>query len=83
MDDRTPEHPAPGALPGLLVGVAAGLLMSAVWAFGASDVALALTMVFAGLVVAVTLGAPAWRPFGTAMLGAAVVVGGVIVLLAV
>jgi hypothetical protein len=63
--------------------VAAGLLLSAVWAFGASDVALALTMVFVGLIVAVTLGAPSWLRFGVAMLVAALVVGGAIVLVTV
>lgn len=77
--DRRP----PGPLPGTILGVAAGLLLSAVWSFGAADVALALTMVFAGLIVAVTLGAPTWRRFGVAMLLAAAVVVGLIVLLAV
>jgi hypothetical protein len=67
-------------VPGAFAGVAAGLLVAAVWAFGASDVALALTLVFASLVVAVTLGAPGWRPFGVAMAIAAAVDAGAIVL---
>jgi hypothetical protein len=85
MDERagTSGRQPLGPLPGIPVGVAAGLLLSAVWAFGAWDVALALTTVFVGLVVAVTLGAPTWRPFGIAMLLAAVAVGGAIVLVVV
>ena len=71
---------APGPVPGLVVGVAAGLLLSPVWAFGAWDVALALTTVFAGLVLAIALGAPAWRRFGLAMLVGAALVGGAFVL---
>jgi hypothetical protein len=54
-----------------------------VWAFGAWDVALALTAVFAGLVVALMMGAPAWRRFGTAMVVAAAVVCGALVLVVV
>lgn len=73
----------PGHLAGVAVGVAAGLLLCAVWAFGAWDVALALTAVFVGLVLAVTLGAPAWRRFGLAMLAAAALVTGVLVLVLV
>jgi hypothetical protein len=74
---------SPGPLPGASVGVAAGLLLAAVWAFGAWDVALALTAVFVGLAVTVVLGAPTWRRFGIAMTVAAAVVGGVLVLLLV
>jgi len=66
-----------------VVGVAAGLLLSAVWGFGAWDVALALTAVFVGLVVTLTLGAPSWRPFGTGMVVAAAVVCGALVLVLV
>lgn len=85
MDDPSTAsgRQPPGPLPGAALGVAAGLLLSAVWSFGASDVALALTMVFVGLIVAVTLGAPSWLRFGAAMLVAAAVVAGVIVLLTV
>lgn len=67
----------------MALGVAAGLLLSAVWAFAAWDVALALTTVFGGLISAVTLGAPGWRPFALAMLAAAALVGGVLVLVVV
>jgi hypothetical protein len=67
----------------MAVGVGAGLLISAVWAFAAWDVALALTLVFVGLTVAVTLGAPGWRPFGLAMVVAAAVTGGALVLVVV
>jgi hypothetical protein len=82
VDERTPV-PAPqppGPIPGAALGVAAGLLIAAVWAFGAWDVALALTLVFSSLVMAITLGAPGWRRFGVAMAGAAVVIGGALVL---
>jgi hypothetical protein len=74
------DRQSPGPVSGSVLGVAAGLLLSAVWSFGAPDVALALTMVFLGLIVAVTLGAPTWRRFGVAMLAAAAVAAGVIVL---
>lgn len=77
--DRQP----PGLVPGMAVGVAAGLLIWAVWAFAAWDVALALTMVLVGLLVAVPLGAPGWRPFGLAMVVAAIVIGGLLVLVVV
>ncbi|GAA1960584.1 hypothetical protein GCM10009798_20340 [Nocardioides panacihumi] len=72
----------PGQVPGLVVGVAAGLLLSTVWAFGAWDVALALTTVFAGLVLAIGLGAPAWRRFGLALLVGAALVAAAFVLVA-
>lgn len=78
--DRPPTVPdrrPPGPLPGAALGVGAGLLLAAVWAFGASDVALALTGVFACLVVAVMVGLPGWRVFGVAMLVAAAVAFGV------
>ncbi|MDH2416495.1 hypothetical protein [Nocardioides sp. CER19] len=85
MDDPSPDPHGeqPGPLPGAAVGVAGGLLVSAVWAYGAWDVALALTAVFAGLTIAVTLAAPGWRQFGLAMLVAAVAVGGLLVLVVV
>lgn len=81
-DLNVPDRPRPGWLPGALLGVAAGLLLSAIWQWGASDVALAVTLVFAGLVAAVIAGAPLWRPFGTGLLVAALVTGGAVVLLA-
>lgn len=59
----------------------AGLLLSSIWLYGAWDVALAVTAVFAGL-VAVLAGAPGWRAFGTGLLAAAVVTGGVLALVA-
>lgn len=71
----------PGQLAGLGVGLAAGLLLSAVWAFGAWDVALALTAVFGGLVIAVGLGAPEWRRFALAMLAGAGLMSGALVLI--
>lgn len=81
-DLNVPDHPRPGWLPGALLGVATGLLLSAIWWWGASDVALAVTLVFAGLVAAVIAGAPQWRPFGTGLLVAALVTGGAVALLA-
>ena len=77
------DRGSPGAPAGAAVGVAAGLLLSSVWAFGAWDVALALTAVFVGLAVTLTLGAPTWRRFGTGMVVAAAVVCGALVLVLV
>lgn len=78
-----PRNAPPGRVPGAALGLAAGLLLAAVWAYGAWDVSLALSTVFAGLVLAVVLGAPAWRPFGLAMLAAAAATDGVIALIVV
>jgi hypothetical protein len=83
VDDPTSawDREPPGQLAGLGVGIAAGLLLAAVWVFGAWDVALALTAVFIGLVVAVSVGAPEWRWFAIAMLFGAGVAGGALVLI--
>jgi hypothetical protein len=79
---NVPEHPRPGWPPGAALGVAAGLLLSCLWGYGAADVALAVTLVFTGLVAAVLAGAPRWRTFGTGLLVAAAVTGAAVVLLA-
>jgi hypothetical protein len=79
---NVPDHPRPGALPGAALGVVAGLLLAAIWWWGAADVALAVSLVFAGLVAAVVAGAPRWRSFGTGLLVGALVSGGAVVLLA-
>lgn len=76
-----PDRPPPGPVLGAVLGVLAGLLLASIWRYGAWDVALAVTAVFAGL-VAVLAGAPGWRTFGTGLLAAAVVTGGVLVLVA-
>lgn len=73
----------PGSGSGAVTGVLAGVLLSAVWALGAWDVALALTAVFVGLVVTLVLGVPSWRPFGLGMVAAAAVVGAAAVLVLV
>jgi hypothetical protein len=79
---ESPSQQRPlGPVAGGSLGIIAGLLMATVWAFGAWDVALALTAVFLGLVAAVTLGAPAWRPFGLWLLAGATAVAGVIAML--
>jgi hypothetical protein len=62
---------------GVLLGVPTGLLLTSIWRYGAWDVALAVTAVFAGL-VAVLAGAPAWRAFGTGLVAAAVLTAGVL-----
>jgi len=64
---------------GALLGVLAGLLLASIWLYGAWDVALAVTAVFAGL-VAVLAGSQAWRAFGTGLVAGALVTGGVLVL---
>jgi hypothetical protein len=69
---NVPDRPAPGPLAGAVCGVAAGLLLGWLWVDQARDAALAVTLVFAGLVAAVAAGAPAWRPFALAMLATAV-----------
>ena len=79
----TSDRQPPGPVPGAAVGVAAGLLVSSVWAFGSWDVAVALTTVFVGLVVAVFLGAPRWHRFGVAMALGAGAVGAAFVLVLV
>ena len=81
-DLNVPDRPRPGWLPGALLGVATGLLLSWIWWYGASDVAAAVTFVFAGLVAAMLAGAPSWRAFATGLLVAAVVTGGAVALLA-
>jgi len=74
-----PDRPPPGPAPGALLGVLAGLLLASIWVYGAWDVALAVTAVFAGLVAVLLAGAPGWRGFGTGLLTSAVVTGGVLV----
>jgi hypothetical protein len=76
-----PNRPPPGAVLGALLGVPAGLLLSSIWLYGAWDVALAVTAVFAGLVAVLLAGAEGWRPFGAGLLVAAAVAGGVLALL--
>jgi hypothetical protein len=64
-----------------MLGVLAGLLLASIWLYGAWDVALAVTVVFAGLVAVLLAGAPGWRPFGTGLLTSAVLAGGALVLI--
>lgn len=82
-DVRVPERPRPSALPGVAIGVGAGLLLAAIWRYGARDVAFAVSAVFLGLVTAVVAGAPDWRQFGFGLLAGAVVAIGVLVVLVV
>jgi uncharacterized membrane protein YjjP (DUF1212 family) len=82
MQPVVPNRPPPGALEGALLGVLAGLLLTSIWRYGAWDVALAVTAVFAGLIAVLLAGAPGWRAFGTGLLAAAAVTGGVLVLVA-
>lgn len=74
-DYHVPDRPPPGPVPGAVVGTAGGLLLALIWTYGAWDVALAVTAVLAGLVASLLAGAPAWRPFGVAVLVLAVVAG--------
>jgi hypothetical protein len=81
-DLNIPDGPRPGWPVGAALGVATGLLLSWIWWYGAGDVAVAVTLVFAGLVAAMLAGAPGWRPFATGLLVGALVTGGAVVLLA-
>ncbi|MCW2793375.1 MAG: UDP-galactose transporter [Nocardioides sp.] len=56
--------------------MAAGLLRASIWLFGAWDVALAVTLVFGGLVAVLLTGVPGWKPFATGLVVLAVVAGG-------
>ena len=69
-----PDRPAPGPRAGGLLGAAAGLLLGWLWTDQDRDVALAVSLVFAGLVAAVAAGAPGWRPFAIGMLVVGVLV---------
>ena len=75
-----PHRPPPGWRPGAVLGVAAGLLLTSIWRYGAWDVALAVTAVLAGLVAVLLAGSAGWRPFGAALLAGAGLTG--VVLLA-
>ena len=75
-----PDRPRPGWRSGAVLGVAAGLLLAAIWLYGAWDVALAVTAVFVGMVAVLIAGAAGWAAFGTGLLVAGVVAGGVLVL---
>jgi hypothetical protein len=76
-----PDRPPPGPLPAAVLGVAAGLLLASIWVYGARDVALAVTAVFAGLVAVLLASSPGWRPFATALIGFALVGAGVLLAL--
>ncbi|GAA4755091.1 hypothetical protein GCM10023350_45680 [Nocardioides endophyticus] len=77
-----PNRPPPGAPAGALLGVLTGLLLTSIWLYGAWDVALAVTAVFAGLIAVLFAGAPGWRAFGTGLLVAAALAGGALALVA-
>ncbi|MEP9362881.1 hypothetical protein ABLE68_07950 [Nocardioides sp. CN2-186] len=66
LPPEMPQRPPPGPAAGSLLGVPAGALVGAVWRYGASDVALAVTAVLVGL-VGVLMASPGWRPFATGM----------------
>jgi hypothetical protein len=72
---NVPDRPPPGSVPGGILGVAAGLLLAAIWRYGRWDVAAAVSAVFAGLVAVLWAGAPGWRRFARALLVLAVVAG--------
>lgn len=76
-----PDRPPPGPVPGAALGIAAGLLLGSVWQYGAWDVALAVSAVFAGLVAVLFVSAAPWRPFATALTGSAGVAGGAMLIL--
>jgi hypothetical protein len=67
-----PDRPAPGPFAGGLLGVPAGLLLAWLWVDRDPAVALAVSLVFAGLVASIAAGAPAWRRFAIGMLSTAV-----------
>lgn len=63
-------------------GVAAGLLLDLTWRYGAWDVALALTAVFAGLLAVLFASGPGWRPFLTGLVASVTVVVALLLALA-
>ena len=69
-----PARPRPGTFAGGLLGLPAGLLLAWLWADRDPAVALAVSLVFAGLVASVATGAPGWRRFAIGMLSTAVLV---------
>ena len=74
-----PHRPPPGPVAGALLGVLAGLLLASIWLYGAWDVALAVTAVFAGL-VAVLAGSRPGERSGLGLVAGALVTGRVLVL---
>jgi len=76
-----PDRPPPGAVPGAVLGVAAGLLLGLIWLYGAWDVALAVSAVFAGLVAVLFASSAPWRPFATALVASAGTACGLLFLL--
>jgi hypothetical protein len=78
QDPRRQEPPGP--LPGVGLGVAAGLLLAGVWSYGAWDVALALSGVYLCLVVTLMFGVSDWLRFGLAMLVGSTLAGGAVLL---
>ena len=77
---NVPDHPPPGSLPGGVLGVAAGVLLAAIWRYGRWDVAAAVSAVFVSLAAVLWAGAPGWRPFAVALLVLAVLAGAVFAL---
>jgi hypothetical protein len=72
-----PDRPPPGAGPGAVLGLAAGSLLASIWRYGAADVALAVSFVFAGI-VGVLVAATGWQRFAVGLVCAAVVAAGVL-----
>lgn len=68
-------------MPGGALGVAAGLLLGSVWRYGAWDVALAVSAVFAGLVTVLLVSSAAWRPFAMTLTVFAGIAGAALLLL--